>query len=106
MAVIQNLCKEIAGKIREEKLYPENIIKTVDGLKSSEEFVKFISETFSKFARKCNQDVFLARFFGEIYKNWKKLIFVQLYDVNKFFQLYCASVALCVLFSVHIHKIS
>ena len=46
MAVIQNLCKEIAGKFREEKLYPENIIKTVDGLKSSEEFVKFISEPF------------------------------------------------------------
>ena len=72
MAVIQNLCKEIAGKIRQEKLYPENIIKTVEGLKPSEEFVKFVSENFSKFARKCNQDVFLARFYGEIYKNWKK----------------------------------
>ena len=72
MAVIQKLCKEIADKIREEKLYPEDIIKTVEGLKPSEEFVNFVSEVFSKFARKCNQDVFLARFYGEIYKNWKR----------------------------------
>ena len=43
MAVIQKLCKEIADKIREEKLYPEDIIKTVEGLKPSEEFVNFVS---------------------------------------------------------------
>ena len=60
IAVIQKLCKEIADKIREEKLYPEDIIKTVEGLKPSKEFVNFVSEVFSKFARKCNQDVFLA----------------------------------------------
>ena len=60
LAVIQKLCKEIYDKIR-EKLYPEDIIKTVEGLKPSEEFVNFVSEVFSKFARKCNQDVFLAR---------------------------------------------
>ena len=50
MAVIQKLCKEIADKIREEELYPEDIIKTVEGLKPSEEFVNFVSEVFSKFA--------------------------------------------------------
>ena len=72
MAVIQKLCKEIYDKIREEKLYPEDIIKTVEGLKPSEEFVNFVSEVFSKLGRKCNQDVFLARFYGEIYKNWKR----------------------------------
>ena len=72
MAVIQKLCKQIAEKIRDEKLYPADIIKTVEGLKPSEEFVNFVSEAFSKFARKCNQDVFLARFYGEIYKNWKR----------------------------------
>ena len=43
MAVIQKLCKEIYDKIREEKLYPEDIIKTVEGLKPSEEFVNFVS---------------------------------------------------------------
>ena len=36
MAVIQKLCKEIADKIREEKLYPEDIIKTVERLKPSQ----------------------------------------------------------------------
>ena len=71
MAVIQKLCKEIADKIREEKFYPEDI-KTVEGLNPSKEFVNFVSEVFLKFARKCNQDVFLARFYGEIYKNWKR----------------------------------
>ena len=69
MAVIQKLCIEIYDKIREEKLYPEDIIKTVEGLKPSEEFVNFVSEVFSKFVIKCNQDIFLARFYGEIYKN-------------------------------------
>ena len=49
MTVIQKLCKEIADKIREEKLYPEDI-KTVEGLKPSEEFVNFVSDVFSKFA--------------------------------------------------------
>ena len=48
LAVIQKLCKEIYDKIREEKLYPEDIIKTVEGLKPSEEFVNFVSEVFSK----------------------------------------------------------
>ncbi len=71
MPEIQKLCKEIGERIREEKLYPENIIKIVEGLKPSEAFVKFVREAFSKFARKCNQDVFLAKFYGEIYKNWK-----------------------------------
>ena len=61
MAVIQKLCKEIYDKIWEEKLYPEGIIKTAEGLKPGEEFVNFVGEVFSKFGRKCNQDVFLAR---------------------------------------------
>ena len=61
MAVIQKLCKEIYDKIREEKLYSEDIIKTVEGLKPSEEFLNFVSKVISKFGRKCNQVVFLAR---------------------------------------------
>ena len=44
MAVIQKLCKEIYDKIREEKLYPEDIIKTVEGLKPSKEFCKFCQQ--------------------------------------------------------------
>ena len=71
MPVLERFCKEIAEKIREENIYPEKIIKTVEGLKPSEELLKFVSEVFSKFARKCNQDAFLAKFYGEIYKNWK-----------------------------------
>ena len=71
MPEVEKLCQEIGGKIREEKLYPEDTIKIVEGLKPSEAFVKFVSTAFSKFARKCNQDVFLTQFYGEIYKNWK-----------------------------------
>ena len=54
MAVIQKLCKAISNKMREEKLYLEDIIKTVEGLEPREEFVNFVNEAFSKFARKCN----------------------------------------------------
>ena len=71
MPVLERLCKEIGEKIREENLYPEEIIKLVEGLKPSEQFLKFVSEVFSKFSRKCNQDAFLAKFYGEVYKNWK-----------------------------------
>ena len=73
MPVLERLCKEIGGGggIREENLYPEEIIKLVEGLKPSEQFLKFVSEVFSKFSRKCNQDAFLAKFYGEMYKNWK-----------------------------------
>ena len=70
MPVLERFCKEIAEKIREENIYPE-IIKIVEELKPSEEFLKFVSEVFSKFAQKCNQDTFLAKFYREIYKNWK-----------------------------------
>ena len=69
--VIQKLCKEIADKIQEEKFYPDDI-KMVEGLKPIVEFANFVSEAFSKFARKCKQDVLLVRFYGEIYKNWKR----------------------------------
>ena len=71
MPVLVRLCKEIGEKIREKNLYPEEIIKLVEGLKPSEQFLKFVSEVFSKFSRKCNQDAFLAKFYGEVYKNWK-----------------------------------
>ena len=71
MPVLERFCKEIAEKIREENIYPEKIIKIVEGLKPSEQFLKSVSEVFLKFARKCNQDAFLAKFYGEIYKNWK-----------------------------------
>ena len=71
MPVLERLCKEIGEKIREENLYPEEIIKLVEGLKPSEQFLKFVSEVFSKFSRKCNQDAFMAKFYGEVYKNWK-----------------------------------
>ena len=71
MPVLERFCKEIAEKIQEENIYPEKIIKIVEGLKPSEQFLKSVNEVFSKFARKCNQAAFLAKFYGEIYKNWK-----------------------------------
>lgn len=47
MPVLEGFCKEIAEKIREENIYPEKIIKIVEGLKPSEQFLKSVSEVFS-----------------------------------------------------------
>ena len=69
MTVLERLCKEIGEKTREENLYPEEIRTIVEGLKPSEQFLKFVSKVFLKFSRKCNQHAFLAKFYGKIYKN-------------------------------------
>ena len=63
--------RKLGGKIWEEKLYLEDTIKIVKRLKPSKAFGKLVSTAFSKFAQKCNQDIFLMQFHGEIYKNWK-----------------------------------
>ena len=71
MPKVEKLCQEIGGKNRDEKLYSEDTINIVKGLKLSEAFVKFVSIAFSKFAQKCYQDVFLTQFYGKIYESWR-----------------------------------
>ena len=58
------LC-ETVEKLREEGIYPEEILDTISNLKPRESFLKFIGNAFGLFCRKRNQDAMLSMFYGD-----------------------------------------
>ena len=71
MEILKKILRETVEKLREEDIYPEEILGTISNLKPSEPFLKFISKAFGLFCRKRNQDAMLAMFYGEIIKEWR-----------------------------------
>ena len=62
---------EIALKLREENLYPKDILSVVSSIKPSEQFICFVNKVFAQFCRKHNQDALLTTFYGDMVKEWK-----------------------------------
>ena len=62
---------EIALKLREENLYPKDILSVVSSIKPSEQFIGFVNKVFAQFCRKHNQDALLTTFYGDMVKEWK-----------------------------------
>ena len=71
MEIVKTILRETVEKLREEGIYPEEILDTISSLKPSESFLKFISNAFGLFCRKRNQDAMLSMFYGEIIKEWR-----------------------------------
>lgn len=71
LSLLENFVKEIATKLREEKIYPEEILIATFSVKPREEFVTFVREIFGRFCRKRKQEALLATFYQEIYNKWK-----------------------------------
>jgi hypothetical protein len=71
MEIIAKSIAETVEKLREENIYPKEILDTISKLKPSESFLKFITKVFRLFCRKLNQDRMLALFYGEIIKDWR-----------------------------------
>ena len=71
MEIIAKIIAETVEKLREENIYPKEILDTISKLKPSESFLKFINKVFRLFCRKLNQDRMLALFYGEIIKDWR-----------------------------------
>ncbi len=71
MEIITKIIVETVEKLREEDIYPKEILDTISKLKPSEAFLNFIAKVFRLFCRKLDQDRMLALFYGEIIKDWK-----------------------------------
>ncbi|CAB4024403.1 hypothetical protein AWC38_SpisGene12476, partial [Paramuricea clavata] len=71
MEIIAKIISETVEKLREENIYPKEILDIISKLKPSESFLKFITKVFRLFCRKLNQDRMLALFYGEIIKDWR-----------------------------------
>ena len=56
---MKKILRETVEKLREEGIYPEEILDTISSLRPSESFLKFISNAFGLFCRKRSQDAML-----------------------------------------------
>lgn len=70
--IIDNILAQTVEKLREESIYPEEVIDTLSKLRPSESFLALVRNVFDLFCRKRNQDAMLGLFYGKIIKEWRE----------------------------------